>query len=281
MVKKLGFGIIGAGNVSAIHARCIQQLENCQLVAVCSRSEQKAKRAGQKYGVPYYTDFHHLIEREDIHVVSICTPSGMHLEPAVAAALAGKHVLVEKPIEINLERADQIIQACQKAQVKLTVIFQHRFGEAVQRLRGTIQQGKLGKLILGNASIKWFRTQEYYNAGGWRGTWQWDGGGALINQSIHTIDLLQWMMGPVDSVYGKIGTFTHQIETEDLGVALLTFKTGALGVIEGSTSIFPGFPERLDIHGEKGSVVLEGGKIKTWDIEGEKDIQDIESATHK
>ncbi|MDZ7336417.1 MAG: Gfo/Idh/MocA family oxidoreductase, partial [candidate division KSB1 bacterium] len=123
MVKKLGFGIIGAGNVSAIHARCIQQLENCQLVAVCSRSEQKAKRAGQKYGVPYYTDFHHLIEREDIHVVSICTPSGMHLEPAVAAALAGKHVLVEKPIEINLERADQIIQACQKAQVKLTVIF--------------------------------------------------------------------------------------------------------------------------------------------------------------
>lgn len=158
----------------------------------------------------------------------------------------------------------------------MAVIFQHRFGEAIQRLRRAIQHGKLRKLILVEASIKWHRSQEYYNADSWRGTWQWDAGGALINQSIHTIDLLQWMMGLVEAFYEKIGPFTHQIETESLGVALLTFKTGALGVIEGSTSIFPGSPERLEIHSDKGSVVLEGGKIKTWEIEGEKDIQDIE-----
>jgi UDP-N-acetyl-2-amino-2-deoxyglucuronate dehydrogenase len=271
MSKKLGFGIIGIGNISTFHAKCIQQIEKCELIAVCSRSEVKAKKAAQEYSVPYHTNFVDLIKRDDIDVISICTPSGMHLEPAIAAAKAGKHVIVEKPIEIMLERADQIINTCQEANVKLAVIFQNRFGEAVQRLRKAVQQGQLGKLILGDAYIKWHRTQEYYNTEGWRGTLQGDGGGALINQSIHTIDLLQWIMGPVKTVYGKVGTFTHHIEGEDMGLALLTFKNGAMGVIEGSTSIYPGFPERLEIHGEKGTVVLEGGKIKTWAIEGSKE----------
>ena len=163
-----------------------------------------------------------------------------------------------------------MINACQKANVKLAVIFQNRFGAAVQKLRKAVQEGQLGKLILGDAYIKWHRTQEYYDTGGWRGTIKGDGGGALINQSIHTIDLLQWIMGPVKSVYGKVGTFTHKIEGEDLGLALLTFENGAMGVIEGSTSIYPGFPERLEIHGEKGTIILEGGKIKTWEMQGVK-----------
>jgi UDP-N-acetyl-2-amino-2-deoxyglucuronate dehydrogenase len=270
MLKKLGFGIIGMGNISTFHAKCIQHIDTCELIAVCSRSEDKAKKAAQEYDVPYYANYVDLISRNDIDVISICTPSGMHLEPALAAAQAGKHVLVEKPIEITLERADQIIKACQKANVKLAVIFQNRFGKAAKRLRDAVQQGLLGKLILGDAYIKWHRTQEYYDTGGWRGTLKGDGGGALINQSIHTIDLLQWIMGPVKAVYGKVATSTHQIEGEDLGLALLTFENGAMGIIEGSTSIYPGFPERLEIHGEKGSVILEGGRIKTWGIQGVK-----------
>jgi len=267
MPKKLGFGIIGIGNVSTIHAKCIQQLEDSELIAVCSRSEQKAKKALQEYGVSYYTNYMDLVKRDDIDVISICTPSGMHLEPAVAAAEAGKHVIVEKPIEITLKRADKIIEACRKTNVKLSVIFQNRFGNAVQKLRKAVQEGLLGKLILGDACVKWHRTQEYYDIGGWRGTLKGDGGGALINQSIHTIDLLQWIMGSVKTVYGKVGTFTHTIEGEDMGLALLTFENGAMGVIEGSTCVYPGFPERLEIHGEKGTVVLEGGKIKTWEIQ--------------
>lgn len=279
MPKKLGFGIIGIGNVSSIHARCIQQISNCQLIAICSRSEQKAKKAGEEYGVLYCTDFMDLIKRDDIDVVSICTPSGMHVEPALAAARAGKHVIVEKPIEITLERTDLIINACQQANVKFAVIFQHRFDEAAQKLKQAVRQGQLGKLILGDAYVKWHRTQEYYDQAGWRGTLQWDGGGALINQSIHTIDLLQWIMGPVKSVYGRIGTFTHCIEGEDLGLALLTFENGAMGIIEGATCTYPGFPERLEIHGEKGSVILEGGKIKSWDIQGENGLKEAFEAS--
>ncbi len=281
MHEQLGFGIIGIGNVSAIHARCIHQIEGCQLIAVCSRSEVKAKQAANEHNVPYYTNFVDLIKRDDIDVVSICTPSGMHLEPALAAARAGKHVIVEKPIEITLERADQMIDSCQRGNVKLAVIFQHRFDEAAQKLKMAVEQGQFGKLILGDAYVKWHRTQEYYDKGGWRGTLQWDGGGALINQSIHTIDLLQWIMGPVKSVYGKIGTFTHRIEGEDLGLAILTFENGAMGVIEGSTSIYPGFPERLEIHGEQGSVILEGGKIKSWDIQGENSSKQVFETTLK
>lgn len=271
MPKKLGFGIIGIGNVSTIHAKCIQQLEGSELIAVCSRSEQKAKKASQEYGVPYYTNFMNLVKQDDIDVVSICTPSGMHLEPAIATAEVGKHVIVEKPIEITLNRADKIIDTCQKANVKLAVIFQNRFGKAVQILRKAVQDNMLGKLILGDAYVKWHRTQEYYDTGGWRGTLNGDGGGALINQSIHTIDLLQWIMGRVKTVCGKIRTFTHEIEGEDLGLALLTFENGAMGVIEGSTSVYPGFPERLEIHGEKGTVILESGKFKRWDIQEMKE----------
>jgi UDP-N-acetyl-2-amino-2-deoxyglucuronate dehydrogenase len=270
MPKKLGFGIIGMGNISTFHAKCIQQIDVCKLIAVCSRSEGKAKKAAQEYDVPYYTNYIDLIGRDDIDVISICTPSGMHLEPALVAAQTGKHILVEKPIEITLQRADQIINACQEANVKLAVIFQNRFSKTVKRLREAVQQGQLGKLILGDAYIKWHRTQEYYDTGGWRGTLKGDGGGALINQSIHTIDLLQWIMGPVKTVYGQVATSIHQIEGEDLGLALLTFDNDAMGIIEGSTSIYPGFPERLEIYGEKGSVILEGGSIKTWEIQGVK-----------
>ena len=266
--NEFGFGIIGMGMISSFYAMSIKQLKGSKLVAISDKDRERATKAAKDYNAAYYIDYHDLLKREDIDIVCICTPSGMHMEPAIAAARAGKHVIVEKPIEITLRRADKIIEACDKAGVKLGCIFQHRFDNATQRLRKAVEEGVLGELVLGDAYIKWYRTQEYYDSGGWRGTLTGDGGAALINQSIHTIDLLQWIMGPVESVYGKVGIFTHNIEGEDIGLAILTFKNGALGIIEGSTSTYPGFPERLEIHGHNGTIILEGGIVKTWETKG-------------
>ena len=270
--EKIGFGIIGAGMISSFHARSIRELEGAELVAIAGRSKENAQKLAEEFQVPYHLDYHELLQRNDIHVVNVCTPSGLHMEPVVAAAKAGKHVIVEKPLEITLERAERMIEACRSSGVKLACIFQNRFYSETIALREAAASGRLGRLILGDAYIKWYRDQPYYDSVDWRGTLEGDGGAALINQSIHTIDLLQWIMGPVDSVFGRTGTFTHRIEGEDLGVAVLTFASGAMGVIEGSTATYPGFPERLEIHGEKGSIILEGGNIKTWVIEGEEPV---------
>lgn len=264
----INFAIIGTGAVAIHHVKSIQELPNARLVAVCSSSPERALLAKEKFGVPAYSDYHELLAKEDIQVVCICTASGDHLEPTLAAAAAGKHILTEKPLEVSLERADQMIRACKEAGVKLGCIFQNRFNPDFQQLEKAVKAGELGELILGNAYIKWFRSSEYYASSDWRGTLAGDGGAALINQGIHTIDLLQCMMGAVESIYGKVRTTKHPIEGEDLGVAMLTFKNGALGTIEGSTAIYPGYPERLEIYGKKGTVILEGGKISTWDIEG-------------
>jgi predicted dehydrogenase len=177
--------------------------------------------------------------------------------------------VVEKPIEINSERADDLIQACEANGVKLAVIFQSRWKKSFRLLKDAVDDGKLGRLLLGDAYIKWFRPQEYYDSSAWRGTWEREGGGALINQSSHTIDTLQWIMGPVESIYAKFTTTPlHTIEVDDLGVATLSFANGALGVIEGSTALRPGLPERLEVHGEKGTVIIEGGALKMWAVDG-------------
>ncbi|KAA3620484.1 MAG: gfo/Idh/MocA family oxidoreductase [Calditrichaeota bacterium] len=258
------------GAIAAFHAKSINNLPRARLLAISSRNAEKARLAAAEFGADYYSNFEKMLQRDDIDVVCICTASGYHLQPALVAARAGKHVIVEKPLEISLERCDEMIAACEKAGVKLTCIFQNRFNPDFIKIKQAFTSGKLGKPVLGSAYIKWFRPQEYYDAADWRGTLAGDGGAALINQSIHTIDLLLTVMGPVRSVYGKIATRTHKIEGEDLGLAVLQFKNGALGLIEGSTSIYPGYPERLEIHGEKGTAVLEGGVITRWDIAGEK-----------
>jgi predicted dehydrogenase len=269
-----GFGIIGAGMIASFHAKSVIESDGGKLVALASRGKERAEKMSVEFDIPYYLDYEDLIKRDDIDMVNICTPSGLHLEPALAAAKHGKHVLVEKPIEITAERTDKMIKACEEAGVKLGCIFQSRFKEGTRKLRKAVNEGLLGKLVLGDAYIKWYRTQEYYDSVDWRGTLALDGGAALMNQSIHTIDLLQWIMGPIDTVYGKTGTFTHNIEGEDIGLAILTFKNGAFGVIEGSTSTYPGFPERLEIHGENGTIVLDGGEIKTWEIKGAEEKQE-------
>jgi predicted dehydrogenase len=200
-----------------------------------------------------------------VDVVTVCTPSGAHEESAIKAAEAGKHVIVEKPIEVTLEKADRIIESCNRNKVLLGVIFQSRFSEGSQLLKQALEMDLFGRLTLGSAYIRWFRPQEYYDSGEWRGTLALDGGGALMNQSIHAIDLLRWFMGDVESVQAFTATLAHEkIEVEDTGAAILKFANGALGVIEGSTAAFPGYAKRIEISGERGTVVLTEDRITEW-----------------
>ncbi len=271
-MKELGFGIVGGGVIGPFHSKAIGDVKGARVVAVCDVVEAAAKKFGEEAGVDYYTDLSEMLKREDLDVLDVCTPSGLHTRLGIAGAEAGKHVLVEKPIDITLERADALISACEKAGVKLGVIFQHRFDAATSKLKTAVDEGRFGKLVLGDAYVKWYRTQDYYDKGGWRGTWKYDGGGSLINQSVHTIDLQRYIMGDPAWVFGKIGVMTHEIETEDLSLAILEFKNGARGVIEGSTSVYPGLPEKLEIHGEKGTAIIEGGKLVKWAIQGEEEV---------
>lgn len=267
--KKVGVGIIGTGSISGLHLKCVEELNHCEIIAMASSSEERAALARKKFGVKTYNSYQGLLQNKAIDAVIIGTHSGNHLEPTLAAAKMGKHVLVEKPIEISAKRADRMIEACKKAGVKLGVIFQNRFSPDYIQLKTAVKEGKLGKLMLGNAYIKWFREASYYESSAWKGTLKGDGGATLINQGIHTIDLLLDIMGEVDRVFGKTQTVKHKIEGEDLGVAVLTFRNGALGTIEASTAIIPGYPERLEIYGSKGSIILEGGKIAAWNLEEE------------
>jgi predicted dehydrogenase len=187
------------------------------------------------------------------------------LEPALLAARSGKHLVIEKPLEVTLERCDQIIRACNVAGVKLATIFPSRFHECWLELKRAMDCGRFGRITLGSAYVKWFRTQQYYDQGNWRGTWELDGGGALMNQAIHTIDLLQWLMGPVESVSAMTATLAHErIEVEDVAVASLKFRSGALGSIEATTASCPGMLKKVEIHGDKGSVAIEEEDIKHW-----------------
>ena len=274
MGKIFKIGIIGMGMIGEHHAKAIAEIEEADFAAFQCRTQSKGEKFSKQFDSEHFTDYRDMLKRDDIDIIDICSPSGMHMEPAIDAAEAGKHVIVEKPIDVTLERADKMIDACRKNGVKLGVIFQSRFADNTRKLKNAVDNGELGRIVLGDAYIKWHRPQEYYDSTDWRGTIKGDGGATLINQSIHTIDLLQWIMGPVKSVQGKITTLAHNIEGEDVGLGLLEFENGALGVIEGSTATFPGFPQRLEIHGDKGTIILEADKIKNWLIGEEEDKAD-------
>jgi predicted dehydrogenase len=206
-----------------------------------------------------------MLKHPGLHAVSLCVPSGLRADLALKVARAGKHVMSEKPPEITTARVDRILRECDKAGVMLGCIFQYRFAEGAQCIRKAIDQGRFGKLVLGDAYIKWYRSQAYYDSGAWRGTWKLDGGGALMNQGIHQIDLLQWFMGPVKRVYARTATVAHKnIEVEDLATVILEFENGAQGVIEGSTAIWPGHAARVEVHGTQGSAAIEDGKLVFW-----------------
>ncbi|MEZ6092102.1 MAG: Gfo/Idh/MocA family oxidoreductase [Pirellulaceae bacterium] len=263
----IGFGIIGCGMIANFHAKALADADGAKLVACYARDLEKAKAFGEQHGIACYDSIDALLADPNVNAVSICTPSGAHMEPAIAAAQAGKHVIVEKPLEITLERCDAIIEACKAAGVRLAVTFQSRFHQSAQLIKKAVDEKRFGTLTMGDAYVKWYRTQAYYDSGAWRGTWKLDGGGALMNQAIHTIDLLTWVMGPVSEITATVGTLAHErIEVEDVAVATLRFANGALGVIEASTAAFPGSLKRIEISGTHGTAVLEEEDIKSWEF---------------
>ena len=262
-----GFGIIGCGMISRFHAKAIADVRGAKLVACFDQHAPSADRFATEVNCRGYHKLADMLGDADVDVVTICSPSGAHMEPAVAAANAGKHVIVEKPLEITLSRCDRIIAACKKNKVVLSTIFPSRFHESCVQLKKAVDQKRFGRLTMGDSYVKWFRTQEYYDSGAWRGSWELDGGGALMNQAIHSVDLLTWLMGPVASISANTATLAHQrIAVEDVATASVKFANGALGVIEASTAAFPGYLKRIELHGSEGSAVIEEEDIKSWDF---------------
>ncbi|MDA8063130.1 MAG: Gfo/Idh/MocA family oxidoreductase [Actinomycetota bacterium] len=268
--RTYGFGVVGCGVIGPMHARVAAALPSARLVAATDLVAERAKAYAAEHGCEPEADLAHLLARDDVDVVSVCTPSGTHAEVGVEAARAGKHLVVEKPIDISLAAADRLIGAVEAAGVTMTVISQHRFDPGVQQLRELLDSGSLGRLVLGSSRIKWYRSQAYYDSGDWRGTWALDGGGALMNQGVHYTDLLRWCMGPVTEVTALCATQTHEIEVEDVAIALLRFASGAVGTLEASTAVFPGLPERLEVSGTGGSAVVEDGVLVLRELLAER-----------
>jgi predicted dehydrogenase len=267
--SELGVAIVGCGMIARFHARALAEVPGTRLTTLVSRSTQAAQKMASELGGNYAicTDLSEALKRDDVHIVIITTPSGAHLDPAILAAKAGKHVVVEKPLEITAARCDAIISACEANNVQLCTIFPSRFGDANMALKAAVDAGRFGRLTLGETTCKWWRSQQYYDEGGWKGTKALDGGGALMNQAIHNVDLLLWLMGPVTHISGFTAMLAHErIEVEDTAVACLRFANGALGVIQATTSVHPGLPKTIAIHGDKGSAVIEQDDVIRWDF---------------
>src|SRR4029079_11063045 len=262
-----GFGIVGCGMISNFHARAIADVRGAKLVACFDTREPAAEKFAADNDCKAYTNLNAMLADPKVSIVTIATPSGAHMEPAVAAARAGKHVIVEKPLEITLKKCDRMIAECKKAGVQLGAIFPSRVHDSSAKIQKAVDGRRFGRLTLGDSYVKWFRTQQYYDSGAWRGTWALDGGGALMNQAIHSVDLLTWLMGPVVEIQANAATLAHErIAVEDTGVATLRFKSGALGVIEASTAAYPGYLKRIELHGSAGSAAMEEEDLVKWDF---------------
>ena len=254
-------GLIGGGNITETHARAAKALPNLQISAIYGTNSEKVRRLCKEYQATPYSDFTKFLNHRPMDLVAIGSPSGLHAEHGIAAARQGLHVLTEKPIDITTERADALIAEADKVGVKLGVFFQDRAKPDIQRVKKEVDAGVLGKPILADARVKWFRPPDYYSSSRWRGTFALDGGGALINQGIHTVDLMLWLFGDVVSVQANNKTRLHAIEAEDTLVAMLEFSSGALGVMQATTSAYPGYPRRLEVTGSEGTVIIEQDRI--------------------
>jgi UDP-N-acetyl-2-amino-2-deoxyglucuronate dehydrogenase len=271
LMESLRFGLVGCGRVAPRHAKFLGDLPEATLSAVADIVDTRADHFAREYGADAYYDYEKMLERDDLDVITVCTPSGLHAEMGIKAVQAGKHVLVEKPIALSLEDANALIKAASTAGVLLGVVLQNRYNPPMQKTCEAVRAGLLGRLLLGNATVRWFRPQEYYEDD-WHGTLAMDGG-ALMNQSIHHIDALQWLIGDVESVFAYTATLAHQMEAEDTGVAVLKFKNGALGTVEGSTVTYPQNLEgSVAIFGEHGSIKVGGTALNRrviWKIDGQ------------
>ena len=277
MIRKVRFGIIGAGVISAFHAEAIKSVDNAQLTAVLDVDQARGRQFAAKHGIEAYDDLARFLATAPIDAVTVATPTGLHGDVAIPAARAGKHVLCEKPLDTTPERSQAIIDACRENNVILAPVFQYRFGAGAVTLKRAVDVGRFGRILFVSARIKWLRTQEYYDSGAWRGTWALDGGGCLMNQSIHTIDLMLHFGGQPEQVFGYTATRTHTgIEVEDNACAVVRFRSGAMGTIESSTSCAPGLPLRVEVSGERGTAALESDALAEWhfaDVEpGDADI---------
>jgi len=281
-VRKFGFGLIGAGAISTMHATVVQSLPNAKLVGVTALPFEAAQAFAAERGATAYRSTDELLADPGIDVVALGTPSGLHPEQAAAAARAGKHVICEKPIAVSLEGADMAIRAAEEAGVKLGVVSQRRFGPPFMAVKNAIDDGVFGRITLINGVARYYREQSYFSSSNWRGTWAMDGGGALINQGIHTVDLVRWFGGPVKSVAGFARTLSHAIEVEDTATASLEFENGAIGMIQSTTSAAPGLFISIEVMGDRGSAVLKDSDILFWEtLDGAKPpvLEDVNPST--
>jgi len=258
---KIHIGLIGGGNISETHARAARAIPGVEISAIHGTNPEKITRLSREHGGTPYQDFEAFLKHRPMDLVIIGSPSGLHATQGIAAARQGLHVLTEKPIEITTARADALIEAAKQSKVQLGVIFQDRRKPQIRQLKNWIDQGLLGKLLFVDARVKWYRPPEYYANSRWRGTLALDGGGALINQGVHTVDLLLWLLGDVLRVQARTATQLHKIEAEDTAVAILEFASGALGLLQATTAAYPGYPRRIEISGTEGTVILEHDRI--------------------
>jgi UDP-N-acetyl-2-amino-2-deoxyglucuronate dehydrogenase len=276
----VGVGVVGCGAISRMHMDSFRSLEGVRLLAVSDKNGELARKTGEELGVDFYDSAEELLARDDIEIVSVCTPSGLHEEITIKAAQAGKHVIVEKPIEVTLSKIDNMIASCKKNGVKLACILNNRYREGNIFLKKALEAGRFGRLINVNAFVRWYREPAYYLNSDWRGTWALDGGGALMNQGIHTVDLLLWFAGDIESLCAYTGALLHRtIQTEDTASAAVKFRSGALGAVIASTSMYPGFPAEIQISGERGSASVSEGVIGTWSFL-DRDALDEEAARY-
>ncbi len=276
----LKFALLGCGRIAKRHSELLghNQIEGANLAAVCDIDEVKAKKIGEQFGVPYFTDMHEMLKKTDVDVVTVLTESGYHAKHVLELAQYKKHIVVEKPMALTLDDADEMIQACDEAGVKLFVVKQNRFNVPVVKTREALEEGRFGKLVMGTVRVRWCRPQAYYDQDSWRGTWALDGG-VLTNQASHHIDLLEWMMGDVESVHAMSRTALVNIEAEDTAIVNIRFRNGALGIVEATTAVRPKDLEgSLSIMGEEGTVEIGGfavNQMKVWNFE-ESQIGDDE-----
>ena len=259
-------GLIGAGNISDTHARAAGEIPGVTVAAVYGPTLDRAQRLAERHHAVAYDTLDGLLAHRPLEMVAIGSPSGLHAEQGIAAAKRGLHLLIEKPIDVTTARTDALIAEAARAGVTLGVIFQDRLKPDVQRLKALVTAGRLGSPILATAHVKWYRPPSYYRDSRWRGTSTLDGGGALMNQGIHTVDLLLWLFGPVRRVYGRTAAKLHQIEVEDTAVAVLEFENGALGTLEAATSAYPGYSRRIELTGSNGTLILDGDDLTAVDL---------------
>ena len=271
-MDKVRFGLVGCGVIHDLHVKVLKNLaDDAEIVAVCDTVPSRAQASADTLGVPAYTDYQEMLARPDIDAVVIGTPSGLHADQGLAALKAGKHVLVEKPIDVSLKKADALVAAARKSGLALTPVSQNRYGGGILKLHEWLDAEKLGRLAYAEATVKWYRSQEYYDSGDWRGTWEGDGGGALANQGVHYADQLRWAMGPIKSVFARAATLGHErIEVEDIVTASIEFQSGAIGTLTATTCAWPGFATTLEVYGTKGSVkIADNELVKAVFVSGE------------